>query len=75
MKITEEFPNGDLQVSFSKMTAASLAKAYGVDKRTFSRWLQPFLAAIGPKIGYYYNTAQVKTIMAKLGLPDMKLRG
>ena len=46
-----------------------LAKLYGMDYKTFRKWLQPHHEAIGERIGYYYNFRQVNIIFQKLGTP------
>ncbi len=50
-------------------TALELARLYGVSDRTMKKWLKPFEAEIGEKLGYFYTIAQVKTIFQKLGTP------
>lgn len=46
-----------------------LAGIYGVEKRTFHKWLEPFAAEVGEKHGRFYTVAQVRTIFTRLGLP------
>jgi transposase-like protein len=46
-----------------------LAELYGVHRNTFTRWLTPFQQEIGPRCGYYYTIAQVRTIISRLGMP------
>jgi len=50
-------------------TPAELARLYGVSKSTLNKWLKPHRAAIGQRIGHFYNTLQVKILFAKLGPP------
>ncbi len=47
-----------------------LAAIYGVDKRTFLKWIKPYNEEIGQRIGHYYNINQVKIIFWKLSLPN-----
>jgi hypothetical protein len=47
-----------------------LAAIYGVDWRTFKKWLKPFEQEIGKKEGRYYRIPQVKVIFEKLSLPS-----
>ena len=49
---------------------SELARIYGVDWRTFKKWLKPFEKEIGEKQGRYYNIPQVKVIFDKLSLPS-----
>ncbi len=48
-----------------------LAEIYGVDWRTFKKWLEPFEQEIGKKQGRYYKIPQVKIIFEKLSLPSL----
>ncbi|MGQ0829360.1 MAG: hypothetical protein ACT4ON_13310 [Bacteroidota bacterium] len=50
-------------------TKKELAAIYGMSPRSFSTWMKPFDAAVGAKVGKYYNIHQVRIIMDKLGLP------
>ena len=50
-------------------TTKELANMYGVSRRIFRNWLQPFSAQLGSKTGHYYTVAQVKIIFDKLGTP------
>jgi hypothetical protein len=47
-----------------------LAKLYNVCDRTLKKWLIPFEQQIGERRGRYYNIAQVKIIIEKLGMPE-----
>jgi len=51
------------------MTKTQLAQLYGVDKRTFDRWLKPFKNQIGEKMGHIYTPKQVSIIYECLGTP------
>lgn len=48
-----------------------LSRIYGVDFRTFKKWLLPFQENIGARVGRYYTVAQVKKIFEVLGTPDI----
>jgi response regulator of citrate/malate metabolism len=50
-------------------TIAELADIYGVSKKTFRRWLDPFQEQIGKRNGFFYSIVQVKIIFDKLGIP------
>ncbi|NLR58823.1 hypothetical protein HGH93_11970 [Chitinophaga polysaccharea] len=59
----------DSSIELRAYTTRALSKIYGVDERTFKKWLQPFNSEIGEKQGYYFTIAQVKIILEKIGLP------
>jgi hypothetical protein len=46
-----------------------LARMYGIDRKTFRRWLKPHAEAIGEKKGHYFTALQVRIIFEKLGIP------
>ena len=46
-----------------------LAKLYGMDYKTFRKWLLPYQEAVGKRIGYYYNFRQANIFFQKLGTP------
>ena len=50
-------------------TKKELAAIYCISPRSFSTWLKPFAAEVGPKRGKYFNVNQVRLILEKLGLP------
>lgn len=50
-------------------TAAELCDLYNISKKTFLKWIKPFLKVIGERQGYFYTVAQVETIFKKLGPP------
>lgn len=54
------------------MSKTELAKLYGVDPRTLSRWLIPFNDSIGKFTGIF-TPRQVKIIYHKLGKPSEEL--
>lgn len=60
MKGKEEF-------CIKPMNIKELAQSYGVSRRVFHTWIQPFISDIGPRRGYYFTTLQVKIIFEKLG--------
>ncbi|PWV45944.1 hypothetical protein [Chitinophaga sp. S165] len=60
MKEKEEF-------RIKAMNTKELANSYGVSRRVFNTWLQPFISDIGPRRGYYFTALQVKIILDKLG--------
>lgn len=52
-------------------TIAELADIYGVSKKTFRKWLDPFQEIIGRRNGFFYSVKQVQVIIDKLGFPTM----
>lgn len=46
-----------------------LSRIYGVNFRTFKKWLLPFQDKIGVRVGRYYSVAQVQIIFEVLGTP------
>ncbi len=50
-------------------SSGELARMYGVNRRTFKRWIEPFLNRIGKRRGRFYTIMQVKIIFEKLGTP------
>jgi hypothetical protein len=46
-----------------------LGALYSVCDRTMRKWIKPFETDLGERIGRYYNVAQVKLILQKLGFP------
>ena len=48
-----------------------LSKMYGVDYKTFKKWLVPFQDKIGVKVGRYFTVNQVRIIAQNLGLPGL----
>lgn len=52
-------------------TLKELGELYGVDWRTFKRWIKPFTDEIGPRQGRFYTVSQVKIMFGRLGLPSM----
>jgi hypothetical protein len=61
--------NHQNQVELKPYTIAELADMYGVSKKTFRKWLEPFQELIGERNGFFYTIIQVKIIFEKLGLP------
>jgi hypothetical protein len=48
-----------------------LSRIYGVDFRTFKKWMIPFQENIGSRNGRYYTVAQVRKIFDFLGTPGV----
>jgi hypothetical protein len=46
-----------------------LANMYGVSKKIFRHWLEPFKDAIGKRQGFYYTVQQVEIIFDSIGMP------
>jgi hypothetical protein len=62
----------DLNDLIKPYTKTKLAKAYGVDLRTFNKWLQPLYKTIGKPNGRLFTPFQVKAIFRRIGQPDLK---
>lgn len=59
-----------LEVDLKWYTLKELALLiYKVDKKTLRNKMKPHLAQIGPRIGYFYNVNQVKTIFELIEPP------
>lgn len=65
----EQVQEGSVVFPLKPYTIIQLAGLYGVSGKTLRRWLTPFTIEIGDKSGHYYTIAQVKIILAKLGVP------
>ena len=59
------------QIALKPYTLKELSELYGMDWRTFKKWLEPFQSEIGEKKGRYYQIPQVRIIFKKLDLPSM----
>lgn len=46
-----------------------LCKMYGIDRKTFLRWLDAFKEELGERKGHYYTAGQVEIIVENLGVP------
>lgn len=64
------------ETTFTAMPLSSnqLARLYGISRKTLYKWMAPFCEEIGQKNGRFFTTAQVKTIVQKLGLPTEIIR-
>ena len=51
------------------LTKSAIARAYGVDIRTFNKWLKPILRKVGKPNGRLFTPYQVKFILNALGVP------
>lgn len=54
-------------------SSQELADLYGVNIKTFKKWLCPFDKRIGKRVGRYYTVAQVMMIFECLGVPNMTI--
>jgi hypothetical protein len=50
-------------------TSKDLYNLYGINEKTFRKWIEPFSGLIGEKRGAYFNLRQVEVIFDKLGTP------
>lgn len=57
-------------VPIQAYTTEELALLYKITPKTFLKWLVPFQADIGQKIGWFYNIRQVTIIFEKIGQPE-----
>ena len=55
------------------MSKTQLAKAYGIDVRTFNKWIKNFQKEIGKQAGRLYNPRQINTIFQCIGYPDLRI--
>ncbi|NQY67514.1 MAG: hypothetical protein HRT72_07315 [Flavobacteriales bacterium] len=55
--------------TYTPNTKSKLARAYGVDIRTFNKWIKPTLKIIGKPFGRLFTPHQVKMIIKALGVP------
>lgn len=56
-------------IQIKPYSLTEMAGIYGVDWRTFKKWLQPFEEEIGPRNGRFYSIPQVRVIFERLSLP------
>jgi hypothetical protein len=63
-------PNAN-KLQLKPYSLMELSRIYGVDFRTFKKWLLPFQEIIGERVGRYYTIIQVKKIFEVLGTPDI----
>lgn len=56
-------------IKYKPQSKKQLASAYGVDRRTFMKWIKPFMHEIGNYTGTF-NPKQIKVIYDKIGSPD-----
>jgi hypothetical protein len=57
------------EIKLKPYNLSELADMYGVDRRTFRRWISDFKDELGERKGIYYSIPQVKIIFSKLGIP------
>jgi len=57
-------------VAIKPYSLSELAELYGVTNGTMRNWLTTHKDQIGERIGWLYNTRQVKVIFEILGLPE-----
>lgn len=59
------------RIQLKPYSLMELSRIYGVNFRTFRKWLRPFQDIIGVRIGRYYSVAQVRKIFDVLGTPGI----
>jgi uncharacterized protein YjcR len=57
------------EVKLKPYNLSELANMYGVDRRTFRRWIAEYKDEIGEKKGIFFSIPQVKIIFSKLHIP------
>jgi hypothetical protein len=62
---------GKNKMELKPYTLGELSRIYGVDHRTFQKWIRPFADEIGKRTGWFYSIPQVKLIFQKLQLPSI----
>ncbi len=58
-------------IAVKAYSTSELARLYNVCTRTFNRWIKPFKAEIGERMGRFYTVHQVKVIFEKLDVPHL----
>ncbi|MBL4755254.1 MAG: hypothetical protein JKY52_16870 [Flavobacteriales bacterium] len=56
---------------YPPLTRTQLARAYGVDLRTFKKWVKPLYKNIGKPNGRLFTPMQVNMIVQRLGRFDL----
>jgi len=59
------------EIFIKPYTLKEMANLYGINYRTFLKWIKPFKEAIGKKHGRLLTIPQVKTIFEKLDYPNL----
>ena len=59
-----------IKVPLKPCTPKELAQLYGVNKKTFLKWLKPLGQELGKRNGNFYSIAQVQIIFSELLLPS-----
>jgi hypothetical protein len=75
MVLTNPLINKDGTITPRPCMNKHFAMVYGVDRRTFIKWLKPFKEAVGERVTNFYTQAQVQTIFEKLGTPSSISQG
>ena len=57
------------QKSYKHITKTMMARAYDVDPRTLSKWLEPLLKKVGKPYGRLFTPLQIEYIIKSLGKP------
>jgi len=60
------------EILIKPYTLRELSDTYGVDWRTFKKWIKVFENEIGETCGRYYSIPQVNKIIDKLGVPSLR---
>jgi len=60
----------DINRFIKPYSKSRLARAYGVDLRTFNRWLKSLQSNIGEPHGRLFTPLQVKHIFRQFGTPN-----
>ncbi|NQY10450.1 MAG: hypothetical protein HRT71_13175 [Flavobacteriales bacterium] len=52
---------------FTALSKSQMARGYGINLKTFNRWLQPLYEAMGKPVGRLLNPLQVKHVIRTCG--------
>ena len=58
---------------YEPVTKTELARAYGVNIKTFDRWLKPLNKSLGKRLGRLYTPLQLQIIFRHFGKPNLSV--
>ena len=67
----EYYNSKKVYVPVKAYSIAELAVLYDVCPRTLNKWMKPFKAEIGDRMGRFFTVHQVKVIFDKLDVPHL----
>ena len=68
---TVEYLSNNNFIYVKPYSPLQLAVLYGINKKTFIKWIKPFQGELGERSGHYFNVRQVKIIFEKLDVPHL----